>query len=162
MYNHMEDTFTNESDSVLSGGTHTSNRRNPNNKDPDFHHVKRMKSTRGYFTLDYYETRPINDARIRNAITGTWYRDDHPKCKYLVGSEQEDLFFKARVCTSENEMSARDNRKNAVLLFYDSPEQFEKHQRVVLTTDIKEKWHEKNRLRRIANQRMLDRLVETQ
>ena len=115
-----------------------------------------------YFNLDYYETRSINDARIRNAITGVWYRDDHPKCKYIVGSEQEDLFFKARICTGENEMSSKDNRKNAVLLFYDSPEQFEKHQRVVLNLDIKEKWHEKNRLRRIANQRLIDRLAETQ
>jgi hypothetical protein len=59
-------------------------------------------------------------------------------------------------------MSSKDNRKNAVLLFYDSPEQFERHQRVTLSTELKENWHEKNRLRRIANQRLVDRLVETQ
>jgi hypothetical protein len=93
------------------------------------------------------------DSRIRNAITGMWYSHDHPKCKYLVGSAQEELFFKASLCTGEDELYYRDNRKNSLLLFYDSPEQFERHQKITLSQPLKEKWHEKNRLRRLWNRK---------
>ena len=151
----MENTFTNESDSVLS---ETTRRTHPtphsaNNNDPGFHQVKRKKNPRGHFILEYYETPRIMDSRIRNAVTGMLYSEDHPKCKYLVGSLQEDLFFKACVSTGETELYHRDNLKNTVLLFYDSPEQFEKHQNLTLSQQVKEKWQEKNRLRRVMNRK---------
>jgi len=153
----MEDTFTNESDTALSVATPNTQRLNMYNTDPDFHQVKRIKKPRGHFILEYYETKPVNDFRIRNAVTGLWYRDDHPKCKYLVGSVQEDIFFKVRISTGEMEVFSRNNRTNAMnpLLFYDSPEQYERHQRMTLSQPLKEKWHEKHRRRCIANQRFL-------
>ena len=116
----MEDTFSNESDSVISVGTPAATHyRNIHNTDPDFHQIKRAKKIRGHYVLEFYETKMINDVRIRNAVTGVWYRDDHPKCKYLVGSRQEDVFFKVHHCTGETEISG--NKKNTILLFYDSP-----------------------------------------
>jgi hypothetical protein len=156
MYNYLEDTFTNESDSAFSVGTPNTHHLNRNNTDPGFHQVKRMKKPRGHFILEFYETSPMNDTRIRNAVTGILYRDDHPKCKYLVGSVQEDVFFKVHVSTGEMELSSsRDNKKNTVLLFYDSPEQFERHQKMTVAQSVKEKWQEKNRLRMIANHKII-------
>ena len=161
MYNPMNDTFDNDSDNTVSVETETYNNPhlNMHNTDPDFHQVKRSKKPRGNFVLEYYETKPVNDRRIRNAVTGLWYRDDHPKCKYLVGSVQEDIFFKVRISTGEMEVFSRNNhhRTNTTnpLLFYDSPEQYERHQRMTLAQPLKEKWHEKHRRRCIANQRFL-------
>ena len=124
MYNYMNDTFDNESENTVSVETYNTPRLNMHNTDPDFHQVKRYKKPRGHFVLEFYETRIVNDYRIRNAVTGLWYRDDHPKCT-----------------------------TNA-LLFYDSPEQFERHQRTTLAQPLKEKWHEKNRLRILANHKI--------
>ena len=163
MYNYMNDTFDNDSDNTVSVETFNTPRLNMHNTDPDFHQVKRVKKPRGHFILEYYETKPVNDFRIRNAVTGLWYRDDHPKCKYLVGSVQEDIFFKVHFSTGEAELSssARNNRKTTTLLFYDSPEQFERHQRMTVAQSVKEKWQEKNRLRLIANHRIASRSSET-
>lgn len=104
--------------------------------DKGFRQVKR-KRDRGFMNLEYYVTPYIPESRIRNAVTGIRYRDDNPKYKYVVGSKQEDLFFKVRISTGET-------GQEPVLLFYDSPEQCEKHQKVVFNTDIKENWHNKN------------------
>jgi hypothetical protein len=157
----MNDTFDNDSENTVSAETYNTPPLNMHNTDPDFHQIKRHKKTRGHFILEFYETRPVNDYRIRNAVTGLWYRDDHPKCKYLVGSEQEDIYFKVRINTGEMEVFSRNKTKNTTsyLLFYDSPEQFERHQRMTLNQALKEKWHEKNRLRIIANQKIIDRTL---
>ena len=68
--------------------------------------------------------------RIRNAVTGERY-------PYLVGSSDEDLFFK--VCDS----TARYGRKYPLILFYDSPEQYENQQFISVSADIKSKWQDK-------------------
>ena len=91
----------------------------------------RKKTLVGYFTTSY-----IPGNKIVNAITGLRYMDEDPKYKYVVGSIQEDLLFKTMISTGEN-------GNNPSLLFYDSPEQFEKHQHMTLSQDIKEKWHKK-------------------
>ena len=70
---------------------------------------------------------------IRNAETGNYY-------KYKVGSKEEDLFFK--VALSSGKLNA-GNASN--ILFYDSPEQYEKHLLYDLEDEIKEKWAEKKR-----------------
>ena len=153
----MEDTFTNESESAFSVGTPNTYHLNRHNTDPGFHQVKRSKKLRGHHIIEYYETPRTNDSRIRNAITGSLYRDDHPKCKYLVGSAQEDILFKAYISTGEPEIYSRDNKKTSVILFYDSPEQFEKHQKMTLSPSLKEKWQEKNRLRLLSIHKMMNR-----
>jgi len=153
----MNDTFENDSDNTVSVETYNTPPLNMHNTDPDFHQVKRYKKPRGHFVLEFYETRPVNDYRIRNAVTGLWYRDDHPKCKNIVGSVQEDIYFKVKLSTGEMEVFSRNISKNtpSSLLFYDSPEQFERHQRMTLSQVLKEKWHENNRLRILANQKIM-------
>jgi hypothetical protein len=67
-------------------------------------------------------------SRIRDAVTGERYRN------FLVGSKHEDLFFKIRMCTGE--FGARDNPT----FYYSSPEQYEKHAKTIVSTEIKDKW----------------------
>ena len=66
---------------------------------------------------------------IRNAVTGQKY-------KYKVGSKNEDLLFKTKVCIEGLHYSNS--------LFYDSPEQFEKHFFVTVNGETKETWYSKN------------------
>lgn len=156
----MDDTITLNSDSRISSNDNDAkSKRNliANFDDVGYHMVKRAKSSRGYYILEFYETPSKLDSRIRNAVTGIWYHDDYPTCKYILGSRQEDLFFKVRVSTGDKEMGNGDNRKNSYLLFYDSPEQFERHQKTTLNQETKEKWQEKNMLCRLKNKRLFSK-----
>ena len=69
--------------------------------------------------------------KIRNAVTGA-------KTPYLVGSLNEDLFFKVM------DASGNKGRRDSLLLFYDSPEQYENHNFIILDQNIKESWLNKN------------------
>jgi hypothetical protein len=77
-------------------------------------------------TIEYYSSGPINTT-ITHAITGTRERGN------LVGSIYEDLFFKVCIAT----------KNQPITLFYYSPEEYEKHHYIQLSSDIKEKWLEK-------------------
>ena len=66
---------------------------------------------------------------IRNAITG--YRS-----RVKVGSSEEYTYFKVKMASGEC-------KNNSGVLFYDSPEQFEKHQFINLKLPIKEQWYNK-------------------
>jgi hypothetical protein len=70
---------------------------------------------------------------IRNAETGNYY-------KYKVGSKEEDLFFKIALATGELKTKNGSN-----VLFYDSPEQYEKHLMTELNQEIKDNWVEKKK-----------------
>ena len=70
-------------------------------------------------------------AKIRNAVTSQRY-------PYIVGSSDEDLFFKI------SDSTGRQGRKYPLILFYDSPEQYENQHFTTLDTDIKHRWQEKN------------------
>ena len=67
---------------------------------------------------------------IRNAVSGQSYN-------YQVGNKSEDLLFKVGVATGELGVKTGS-------LFYDTPEQYERHFFVVIDNNIKEKWYEKN------------------
>lgn len=71
---------------------------------------------------------------IRNAETGNYY-------KYKVGSKEEELFFKISLSTGELK-----TRNSTNLLFYDSPEHFEKHLMSDIEQEIKDRWLEKKNL----------------
>ena len=64
---------------------------------------------------------------IRNAVTGLRY-------DILVGSKEETTLFKVTDATGYNE------RKDPLTLFYDSPEQYEKHHFTNVSTETKQKW----------------------
>jgi hypothetical protein len=68
---------------------------------------------------------------IRDAITGV------RNYAHKVGSVSEDLYFKARICTGE---LGPDNPS----LFFDSPEQYERHMFAKLDDEVKMRWHKKN------------------
>jgi hypothetical protein len=74
-------------------------------------------------------------AHIKNAVT-------NQRTGYIVGSADEDLFFKVIVASGIN------GRRDPLKLFYDSPEQHENHFFVTIDQKVKEEWHNKNFLAR--------------
>jgi len=82
--------------------------------------------------IGFYETNITPGSLIRSATTGNRYEN------FLVGSYIEDLFFK--VCNTTIETGKRA----PLFIFFDSPEQFEKHFRCTISDVIKEKWRIKN------------------
>ena len=82
------------------------------------------------FQFECYGSGDI-ESHIRDAITGDRYR------YYLVGSDYESLFFKVIISTGEFK-----GRKGPTL-FYNSPEEYENHNKIYLDTKIKEAWRVK-------------------
>lgn len=97
------------------------------------HHkvVKKIKTKLGKKTLniEYYSSGPIRST-ITHAVSGVKQRGS------IVGSMDEDLFFKIRLVN-------RKNGNEHVTLFYYSPEEYEKHQFTAISDNIKLKWREK-------------------
>lgn len=93
--------------------------------------------------IKLYETKERVNARIINAVTGIPYFDEReePNRKYVVGSRQEDDLFKVKMLAGLGNHTA--------LLFYESPDQYERHQMETLDEDIKKKWLEKNQAYRV-------------
>jgi len=67
---------------------------------------------------------------IRNAVTGVKYN-------IAVGSANEDILFKV------TDSTGRDGRKEPLMLYYDTPEQFENHHFTSVSSDVKTKWHQR-------------------
>jgi hypothetical protein len=78
--------------------------------------------------IEYYASGDMGTV-IRDAVTGIKYK------KSLVGSGDEDLFFKIRI-------SGLDRIENPVF-YFNSPEDYEKHSRTLLDVSIKNNWYEK-------------------
>ena len=112
-----------------------------NNQKKELNNIKSIDSGYGYVyrqkssvsnkvknsRVDCYTSGDLGK-RIRNAETGQYY-------KYKVGSKDEDLFFKISLATGELK-----TRNGSNVLFYDSPEQYEKHLMVEVDEEIKERW----------------------
>ena len=87
----------------------------------------------------YYKNRTIEKygsgkvgSNIRNAVTG------EIRINFLVGSVNEDLFFKV------SDAYGRNGRREPLMLFYDSPEQYENHTFTLLDQRIKDSWYKKS------------------
>jgi hypothetical protein len=80
-------------------------------------------------TIENYGSGP-SGTPIRNAVTGI-------RTNFIVGSKDEDLFFKVNKTTGNNQ------RKEPLILYYDSPEQYEKHHLTSVQNVIKKKWIER-------------------
>jgi len=128
MYNNLEELMDLESDN-----TSYENKKILLSSSKNFRMINRKIGKTKKIKLCYFTTSFVRDCRIVNAITGFRYIDEDPKIKFLVGSIQEDLLFKVSISNGEN-------KQGPVLLFYDSPEQFEKHQCITVKQSIKEKW----------------------
>lgn len=68
---------------------------------------------------------------IRNAITGARYN-------ISVGSADEDILFK--VCDA----TGPDGRNEPLILYYDTPEQFENHHFTTVSPIIKQNWYKRS------------------
>lgn len=88
---------------------------------------KKMKKQDMYLTM--YSS-GLAGANIRDAVTGAYYKE-------LVGSAEQDLFFKATMSTGEFP-------DGPLHLFYLSPEQYERHQECELDETLKIHWYEKS------------------
>jgi len=89
-------------------------------------HIKKIKTEYGYKKIKIYES--LNNGKIRNAKSGLYY-------DYKVGTKDEDRFFSILVSVGNN------NEKSGVLLFYNSPEEYEEHFYVNLNNKIKSSWY---------------------
>ena len=89
------------------------------------------------------ETKEKVNARIINAVTGIpYFNEDERDGKYLVGSRYEDDLFKVKMTTDLG-------GSKSGLFFYESPDQYERHQFCTVSENIKTKWLEKNQRFRI-------------
>ena len=82
-----------------------------------------------HITIENYGTGG-QGSRIRNAVTGTYYNIN-------VGSADERLFFK--VIGS----SGRNGRNYPLMLYYDSPQQYENHHFTEVSDATKRRWSER-------------------
>jgi len=97
--------------------------------DPGYHRI--VKAHDGIKTkTEVYSTPFTPSTMIRDAITGYKHHE------YRVGSWHEDLFFKV-IETSGNV------GKGLFCLYYDSPEQYERHMKGTVSDTVKRTWTEK-------------------
>jgi hypothetical protein len=85
--------------------------------------------------VELFPTLNLPNACIKNAITGAFQGTASRVCR--VGTADEDLFFSVLLSTGEF-------GKTAPLLFYDNPEQYERHYMTKLSDDLKTRWREKH------------------
>ena len=94
-----------------------------------FHLIKRQSKDKKQHNVEVYVSGD-QGSTIRNAISGSYYYG------YRVGSKQEDSYFKVSISTGEL-------GKEQVTLFYETPEQYERHMYTVVDPESKQMWLEK-------------------
>jgi hypothetical protein len=92
--------------------------------------IKKLGITR----INAYYTSNTTGAPIRNAVTGVYESDYLGRTKCGVGSIWEDLFFKVIITTTKD---------GPHTLFYDSPEQYNRHMETRVSDDTMQKWYPK-------------------
>jgi hypothetical protein len=68
---------------------------------------------------------------IRNAVDGTYYNMN-------VGDRDEEQLFKVILA------DGKFGRKDPLMLYYDSPDQYERHRQTTVSQETKEKWHQRH------------------
>jgi hypothetical protein len=105
-----------------------------------YSYKKRFFDGDGYKTekVELYSSPLLNNSFIRNAVTGI-------KMEHKVGSKYDDLYFRViDVCPGTHTPLNDLSRK----LYYNNPEQCERHLQITIPNEIKEKWAEKNLIAR--------------
>jgi hypothetical protein len=77
--------------------------------------------------VDFFETSSTPNKYIRDAISGTRFL-------FRTGTSDEDLFYSVRLATGENK------RREGATLFYDNPEQYERHFYTTVSQATKDAW----------------------
>jgi hypothetical protein len=104
--------------------------------DPGYSKINR--STKGKSKIEIYRTSSIPGATIRNAVTGMY---EHGK---LFGSKDEDHFFSVALATGQT-------GQDTPMLFYDSPQQYERHFDVTVSQETKARWAHRTLAARLRN-----------
>lgn len=89
---------------------------------PDGRYHKRL-------TIETYGSGGLG-SYIRNAVTGHYY-------DFQVGTSHEDFLYKVIDATGRNK------RRDPLMLYYDSPEQYENHKHTKVSQATKERWYKK-------------------
>lgn len=114
---------------VNKKGRHNRMYENLKTTDADYHKITRRQGG-VKFKTEVYSTAITPGTLIRDAITG------YKQANYHIGTWKEDLFFKV------NETSGYMG-KGTYMLFYDSPEQYERHMKINISSALKRKWTDK-------------------
>jgi len=80
---------------------------------------------------------PLSRRACINAVSGVPYYSDSTKKPIIVGSKECEKFF---IVT--NSMGLTES-KDPVILYYDCPEQYERHRHTTLDKTVKEAWRAK-------------------
>lgn len=99
--------------------------------DKGYHKFKRIINHKPV-EIEIYSTNDMPATMIRDAVSGARYN------QYRVGTPNEHLFFKVKIATGEL-------GNDSGLVFFDSPEQYERHFKgsSVVSQEDKEKWTNK-------------------
>jgi hypothetical protein len=124
-------TMSNTNSSTLNSDKYEEKRMIKEYKRLDQGYRKIKKNALRKYTLEFYYTSTLSDTHIRNAISGE-------RTRWRVGRKlEESLFFSVILATGELS-------NGPYVLFYDSPEQYEKHQNLKISQRTKEQWYEKH------------------
>jgi len=129
-----------------------------NNEEMEMDHKKMLselkKQDKGFTQISGYKQRSNGQLKrskidiyssgfsgnyIRNAETGDYF-------KHIVGTLDEDLYFKVIIATGECK-----SRNNSNIFFYTSPEHYMNHLNVMLSQDSVLKWERKRNNRLLYN-----------
>ena len=95
--------------------------------DPEFHAIRIFnRDTAQWERVYFYENQYVKQGRIRHAITGNYF-------DIRAGDLAENLLFK--VCISM--------QKDPYMLFFHTPEEYERHFCLELSRELKATWSEK-------------------
>ena len=97
-------------------------------KNTGFYRFKKNVNNKIY-KIGFYETNITPGSLIRSATTGNRFE------KVFVGTYMEDLFFKVCNTTIEN------GKKAPIIMFFNTPEEFEKHFKCVINENVKKNWN---------------------
>jgi len=99
----------------------------------DKNYFKIKGNKKGIPSITGFSTSILPGTTIRNGVTGALECNYIGKPIYKVGTLDENLFFKANISVNGITGTPR-------ILFYDSPEQYERHFKINLSIDTKNKW----------------------
>jgi hypothetical protein len=128
---------------VSDDASFTSNRQNLKNaltdaqkEDKGFYQLKQRSSYNGKnLTIPVYASGQTGST-IRNAITG------ERSYNLKVGSYAEDLFFSSLVSSGHSSL-VKLGRRDPIVLFFDNPEQYERHMHTKVSNEVKSHWYKR-------------------
>lgn len=139
----MSEIDTNED--LFNRGDWVKNNNDDNSTVYDNYAAKQNRE-RGSSRFSYFETNNTHGRLIRNAVNGQY-------TKHIVGSSDEYLYFSVLISTGECGQTPD-------CLFYDSPEQYERHMRAVVSDSAKDIWRNRyNSMLKAQQDRLSNRLA---